>query len=119
MSQKSSYAVFALFPLLDMLFVMRPMGMWGIVMHAAICGAALYYVVKHLKPFRLMGIVMLVAAVVYNPFRPFALGTPGWIVSDLVMMTLFYLLAWKTPLSEEGGVKHYASEKDDHEARKK
>lgn len=119
MSTKSSYAVFALFPLIDMLFVMRPMGMWGTVMHAAICGSALYYVIRHLKPFGLMGIVMLIAAVVYNPFRPFALGTPGWIVADLVMMALFYLLARKTPLSEDGGVKHYASEEEYNDTRKK
>lgn len=118
MTPKSSYALFAAFPLIDMLFQIRPMGISSAIMHAAVCGAALYYVIKHLKPFGIMSGVMLALAVVFNPFRPFELGTPGWIVADIIAMALFYLLSWKTPLPDNGGVKHYSSEEEYNDAHK-
>ena len=118
MSQKSAYAVWAVLPLLDMFFQLRPMGMWSTILHAAICGAAIYYVVKNLKPFGFLNLVMTIVAVVYNPFREFALGTPGWLTADIVVMALFYLLARKTALPDDGGVKHYASEEEYEKSRK-
>ena len=100
MTEKSSFALFAALPLLDMLFQLRPVGMWSTILHAAICGAALYRIIKHLKPFGLTNAVMVVVAVVYNPFRTFQLGITGWITADVIVMALFYLMARNTPLAE-------------------
>ena len=118
MTKKSAYSVFAAFPLLDMLFQLRPVGHWSLILHAAICGAAIYYVVKNLKPFGLWNVLMTILAVVYNPFRPFEFNSVGWIITDIIALTLFYLLALRTPLPDNGGVRKYASE-DDYNATHK
>ena len=119
MTNKSAYALFAALPLIDMFFRLRPQGMWGVVFHAAICGAAIYYPVKNLKPFGVLNWLMVIVAVVYNPFRPFELGTPGWIAADIAVMALFYLISKNTPVEKDGVVKRYADEDPYEQSPKK
>lgn len=100
MSQKGNYTLFAVFPLIDLFFQLQPVGSWSLIMHAAICGSFIYYVIKKMRTNPIMSVVMTVLAVIYNPFRPFPLSVPAWVVMDIVTMALFYSLALKTPLEK-------------------
>lgn len=117
MNNKSFYATVAFVAIVDLIFIIHPVGYALLVTRAILCGASLYYIVKAVKEKKKINFFyfpfMVIFAVLYNPVAPFILPEGIWLLMDMVALGVFYFLSRSIALPD--GITHKEIFPDDEQ----